>query len=267
MTLVTIDRRPRGTPGATAWCRPKGGKVTGLRPQAGRARRQRDRQRGLRLRALTACWTRSTSWRREAGEDGLEDLGHELLPRLVDSGEVCEHRFDGYWRDVGTIPPTGNPPGARADEPPIDLDEPGRRASPTAQGQPRAGADPARVRRSLERDRARRDVSRACVRAQRDRTRRAGWRRARWCGSPSCCRAASCAPGRGWSARSSTTASRSLREAWVWEPDGEIALVGLARRGRRGRAAGGRRVASRRSSRRDQAIRNEEAPVTEPRIA
>jgi hypothetical protein len=40
----------------------------------------------------------------QAGDHGLEDLGHELLLRLVDAGEVREHRFDGYWRYVGTIP-------------------------------------------------------------------------------------------------------------------------------------------------------------------
>ena len=61
----------------------------------------------------------------EAGEDGLEDLGHELLPRLVDDGEVCEHRFDGYWRDVGTIPAYWECHQELVqDEPPIDLDEP-----------------------------------------------------------------------------------------------------------------------------------------------
>jgi glucose-1-phosphate adenylyltransferase len=38
-----------------------------------------------------------------AGDDGLEDLGDEVLPRLVDAGRAREHRFDGYWRDVGTI--------------------------------------------------------------------------------------------------------------------------------------------------------------------
>ena len=39
----------------------------------------------------------------EAGEDELEDLGHELLPRLVDAGAARESRFEGYWRDVGTV--------------------------------------------------------------------------------------------------------------------------------------------------------------------
>nr|ASV47102.1 glucose-1-phosphate adenylyltransferase [uncultured bacterium] len=44
----------------------------------------------------------------ELGEDavadgGLADLGDALLPRLVDGGGAVEHRFERYWRDVGTI--------------------------------------------------------------------------------------------------------------------------------------------------------------------
>src|SRR3954453_7640178 len=39
----------------------------------------------------------------EAGEDGLEDLGDGLLPRLVDAGGARESRFQDYWRDVGTV--------------------------------------------------------------------------------------------------------------------------------------------------------------------
>ena len=39
----------------------------------------------------------------EDDSDGLEDLGHALLPRLVAAGGVREHRFEGYWRDVGTV--------------------------------------------------------------------------------------------------------------------------------------------------------------------
>src|SRR5918998_171400 len=35
--------------------------------------------------------------------DALEDLGDVLLPRLVAAGGVREHRFEGYWRDVGTV--------------------------------------------------------------------------------------------------------------------------------------------------------------------
>jgi glucose-1-phosphate adenylyltransferase len=36
-------------------------------------------------------------------EEGLGDLGDDLLPRLVDAGRVREHRFAGYWQDVGTV--------------------------------------------------------------------------------------------------------------------------------------------------------------------
>ena len=38
-----------------------------------------------------------------AGEEGLEDLGDDVLPRLVEAGKAREHRFEGYWRDLGTI--------------------------------------------------------------------------------------------------------------------------------------------------------------------
>ena len=61
-----------------------------------------------------------------AGDDGLQDLGHELLPRLVQAGGAREHRFEGYWRDVGTIPAYWSAHQELvADEPPIDLDDPG----------------------------------------------------------------------------------------------------------------------------------------------
>jgi len=32
---------------------------------------------------------------------GLEDFGHELLPRLVEEGHVHDFRLPGYWKDVG----------------------------------------------------------------------------------------------------------------------------------------------------------------------
>jgi glucose-1-phosphate adenylyltransferase len=61
-----------------------------------------------------------------AGDDGLEDLGDDLLPRLVDAGGVREHRFEGYWRDVGTIPAYFEAHmELLGPEPPIDLDDPG----------------------------------------------------------------------------------------------------------------------------------------------
>ncbi|MDP8987890.1 MAG: sugar phosphate nucleotidyltransferase, partial [Actinomycetota bacterium] len=37
------------------------------------------------------------------GDVELEDFGDDLIPHLVDHGEVREHRFSGYWRDVGTL--------------------------------------------------------------------------------------------------------------------------------------------------------------------
>lgn len=61
----------------------------------------------------------------EAGEEGLEDIGDDLLPRLVDAGAAREHRLDGYWRDVGTVPAYwSSHQELLADDPPIDLDDP-----------------------------------------------------------------------------------------------------------------------------------------------
>ncbi len=62
----------------------------------------------------------------EAGDDDLEDLGHGLLPRLVDDGGAREARFDGYWRDVGTVDAYWEShQDLLRDPPPIDLDDPG----------------------------------------------------------------------------------------------------------------------------------------------
>ena len=36
-------------------------------------------------------------------DDDLGDLGDAVLPRLVQQGGAREHRFDGYWRDLGTV--------------------------------------------------------------------------------------------------------------------------------------------------------------------
>ena len=61
-----------------------------------------------------------------AEEDGeLEDLGHRLLPRLVEGGNAREHRMVAYWRDVGTIPAYWQAHAELTEEePPIDLDDP-----------------------------------------------------------------------------------------------------------------------------------------------
>ena len=61
----------------------------------------------------------------EAGEDGLEDLGHGLLPRLVEAGGARELRFGGYWRDVGTVDAYWEShQDLLGDAPPIELDDP-----------------------------------------------------------------------------------------------------------------------------------------------
>src|SRR6185312_11875440 len=38
-----------------------------------------------------------------AGDDGLDDLGDQLLPDLVDDGPARAWALDGYWREVGTV--------------------------------------------------------------------------------------------------------------------------------------------------------------------
>ena len=56
-------------------------------------------------------------------DDELEDLGHGLLPRLVDAGAAREARFEGYWRDVGTVDAYWEShQELLGDPPPIDLD-------------------------------------------------------------------------------------------------------------------------------------------------
>jgi glucose-1-phosphate adenylyltransferase len=61
----------------------------------------------------------------EAGEEGLSDLGHELLPRLVAGGRVIGYPLGGYWRDVGTVDAYWQAHQDFLDpEPPIDLDDP-----------------------------------------------------------------------------------------------------------------------------------------------
>jgi glucose-1-phosphate adenylyltransferase len=61
----------------------------------------------------------------DAGDDGLDDLGHELLPRLVDAGRAREHRLPGFWRDVGTVSAYWDcHQELLGTEPPIDLDDP-----------------------------------------------------------------------------------------------------------------------------------------------
>jgi glucose-1-phosphate adenylyltransferase len=61
----------------------------------------------------------------DAGEEGLEDVGDALLPRLVEAGAARAHRFDGFWRDVGTVEAYWDCHQELLSEPPpIDLDDP-----------------------------------------------------------------------------------------------------------------------------------------------
>ncbi|MDQ3055883.1 MAG: sugar phosphate nucleotidyltransferase [Actinomycetota bacterium] len=79
----------------------------------------------------------------EVDEDsGLEDLGDQVLPKLVEAGEAREHRFEGYWRDCGTVPAYWESHmDLLADEPPIDLDEPGWRIQTAGGRSAAAGID------------------------------------------------------------------------------------------------------------------------------
>ena len=79
----------------------------------------------------------------EVDEDsGLEDLGDQALPKLVEAGEAREHRFEGYWRDCGTVPAYWESHmDLLADEPPIDLDEPGWRIQTAGGRSAAAGID------------------------------------------------------------------------------------------------------------------------------
>ncbi len=88
---------------------------------------------------------------REKGGE-LADFGDGLIPRLVESGKAYEHRFDGYWRDVGTPDSyweahqdllAGGPGG-------VDLDDPAWPIRTTGAHRPPARIDPpASVENSL----------------------------------------------------------------------------------------------------------------------
>lgn len=62
---------------------------------------------------------------RDAGEDGLEDLGSQLLPAQTADGLARAFPLEGYWRDVGTIPAYWAAHREFIQEdPPLDLDDP-----------------------------------------------------------------------------------------------------------------------------------------------
>jgi glucose-1-phosphate adenylyltransferase len=61
----------------------------------------------------------------DAGDDGLDDLGHAVLPLLVERGGSRESRFEGYWRDVGTVEAYwSSHQDLLAEPPPLDLGDP-----------------------------------------------------------------------------------------------------------------------------------------------
>jgi glucose-1-phosphate adenylyltransferase len=81
-----------------------------------------------------------------AGDEPLEDFGHQLIPKLVERGGAHAFELDGHWRDVGTIPSYWESHMELVGpEPPLDLDDP---AWPIlTYGVQRA---PARIRRGAE---------------------------------------------------------------------------------------------------------------------
>ena len=122
VTMVTTEVEPT-TRAATASSRSTAGgcATTRTSPTTGR---QPDLQRGLRVRPRRGL--DGLDERGEDNEEGAEDLGDTLLPQLVDAGDVREHRFDGFWRDVGTIDAYWSAHmELLAEAPPIDLDDPG----------------------------------------------------------------------------------------------------------------------------------------------
>jgi glucose-1-phosphate adenylyltransferase len=61
----------------------------------------------------------------DGGEGELEDFGDQLLPFFVERGRTWEHRFEAYWRDVGTHESYWQSHMDLLDpEPPLRLDDP-----------------------------------------------------------------------------------------------------------------------------------------------
>src|SRR3954463_7318648 len=62
----------------------------------------------------------------DVGEEGLEDLGTHLLPAQTKDGAARAHPLGGYGRAGGRVPAYGEAhQDSLAEEPPLDLDEPG----------------------------------------------------------------------------------------------------------------------------------------------
>ncbi|MCM3660214.1 sugar phosphate nucleotidyltransferase [Georgenia satyanarayanai] len=69
------------------------------------------------LETLEAC-------AEEAGEDGLGDLGEQVLPAMVGRGAAADYRHSGYWQDVGTVEAYWAAHMELLEQPPFDLDDP-----------------------------------------------------------------------------------------------------------------------------------------------
>jgi len=57
-------------------------------------------------------------------DEGLGDLGEEVLPAMVERGGAVEYRHTGYWQDVGTVPAYWRSHMDLLERPPFDLDDP-----------------------------------------------------------------------------------------------------------------------------------------------
>ncbi|PYF99560.1 glucose-1-phosphate adenylyltransferase [Georgenia satyanarayanai] len=60
----------------------------------------------------------------EADEDGLGDLGEQVLPAMVGRGAAAEYRHTAYWQDVGTVEAYWSAHMELLEQPPFDLDDP-----------------------------------------------------------------------------------------------------------------------------------------------
>ncbi|MDQ3679490.1 MAG: sugar phosphate nucleotidyltransferase [Actinomycetota bacterium] len=140
-----------------------------------------------------------------AREGDRSDFGDGLLPRLVSDGRAFEHRFHRYWRDLGTLTPTGRPTrtcSAATESTCTTLA--GRSVPPVGSGHRRASHH--RVPQTTPS--YRRPAS--CQGASSTRSSHPGswWRRGRCWIRPWCCRTRSSARVRTSSAPSSTPGSR-----------------------------------------------------------
>ena len=46
----------------------------------------------------------------EADPTSDNDFGKNIIPAMLEAGEVMSaYRFEGYWKDVGTLTPCGTP--------------------------------------------------------------------------------------------------------------------------------------------------------------